>query len=177
MLVAVVAAVYFGLFNHDFSVNGLRYADDVERGVGLFHPNHLLPNALFRGIYVLAQGAGLTGMRSIWLMQAVTVGFGIIAAAGIARIAQWRKDASGAFLAGALYAFGFAAWNFAEEPDVYALPAAAVSISLALLLPRARFLARSRRARPAGDIRCTDLAAVCVLVSGVARARCTTRSG
>jgi len=138
MLVAVVAAVYFGLFNHDFSVNGLRYADDVERGVGLFHPNHLLPNALFRGIYVLAQGAGLTGMRSIWLMQAVTVGFGIIAAVGIARIAQWRKDASGAFLAGALYAFGFAAWNFAEEPDVYALPAAAVSISLALLLPRAR---------------------------------------
>jgi hypothetical protein len=73
VLIAVVAAVYFGLFNHDFSVNGLRYADDVERGVELFHPNHLLPNVLFRGIYLLVQGAGLAAIRSIWLMQTVTV--------------------------------------------------------------------------------------------------------
>jgi len=138
VLVAVVAAVYFGLFNHDFSVNGLRYADDVERGIELFHPNHLLPNVLFRSIYLLAQAVGLTEVRAIWLMQALTVGFGITAAAAIARIAQWRSNAAGAFLAGALYAFGFAAWNFAEEPDVYALPAAAVAVSLALLLPRQR---------------------------------------
>jgi len=137
MLVAVVAAAYFGLFNHDFSVNGLRYADAVERGVELFHPNHLLPNALFRCIYVSAQSVGLTGIRAIWLMQAVTVCFGVVAAAGIARIALWRKDAFAALLAGALYAFGFAAWNFAEEPDVYVLPAAAVSLSLAVLLPSA----------------------------------------
>jgi len=137
MLVAVVAAAYFGLFNHDFSVNGLRYADAVERGVELFHPNHLLPNALFRCIYVSAQSVGLTGIRAIWLMQAVTVCFGVVAAAGIARIAHWRKDAFAALLAGALYAFGFAAWNFAEEPDVYVLPAAAVSLSLAMLLPSA----------------------------------------
>jgi hypothetical protein len=138
LVVAVVAVVYFGLFNHDFSVNGLRYADDVERGIELFHPNHLLPNVLFRGIYRLAQDAGLAGVRAIWLMQAITVCFGIVTAAAIARIGQWRADAAGGFLAGTLYAFGFAAWNFAEEPDVYVLPAAAVAVSLAFLLPRAR---------------------------------------
>lgn len=136
-LAAFVAVIYFGLFNHDFSVNGLRYADDVERGIELFHPNHLLPNVLFRGIYLLAQDAGLGGMRAIWLMQAVTVCCGIVAAAAIARIAQWRANAASGFLIGALYAVGFAAWNFAEEPDVYVLPAAAVAVSLALLLPRA----------------------------------------
>jgi hypothetical protein len=29
IFVALVGGVYFGLFNHDFSVNGLRYARDV----------------------------------------------------------------------------------------------------------------------------------------------------
>ena len=43
-----------------------------------------------------------------------------------------------ALLIGALYAFGFAAWNFAEEPDVYILPAAAVAVSLAIIAPRDR---------------------------------------
>lgn len=138
MLVALVGAVYFGLFNHDFSVNGLRYADDVERGIELFHPNHLLPNGLFRGLYLLAQAAGLTDLRAIWLMQAVTACCGVIAAAAVARIAVWRTGNAGAFLVGTLYAFGFAAWNFAEEPDVYVLPAAAVAVSLALLLPRTK---------------------------------------
>ena len=137
LLAAVAAAIYFGLFNHDFSVNGLRYADDVERGIELFHPNHLLPNLLFRGVYLLAQEVGLGGVRAVWLMQVVTICFGIVAAAAIARIAQWRANAASGFLIGALYAFGFAAWNFAEEPDVYVLPAAAVAVSLAVLLPRA----------------------------------------
>jgi hypothetical protein len=43
-----------------------------------------------------------------------------------------------ALLIGALYASGFAAWNFAEEPDVYILPAAAVALSLAIIAPRDR---------------------------------------
>ena len=49
IFVALVGAVYFGLFNHDFSVNGLRYAEDVERGVEFFiswnHPCR--PNFLY----------------------------------------------------------------------------------------------------------------------------------
>lgn len=137
VFVALVGAVYFGLFNHDFSVNGLRYADYVERGVELFHPNHLLPNFLYRGAYLLAQHVGLAGIRAIWIMQAINVCAGLVAAAAIVRVGLLRSRAN-ALLIGALYAFGFAAWNFAEEPDVYILPAAAVALSLAIIAPRDR---------------------------------------
>jgi hypothetical protein len=137
IFVALVGVVYFGLFNHDFSVNGLRYAEDVERGVELFHPNHLLPNFLYRGAYLLAQHFGLAGIRAIWIMQAINVCAGLVAAAAIVRVGLLRSRAN-ALLIGALYAFGFAAWNFAEEPDVYILPAAAVALSLAIIAPRDR---------------------------------------
>jgi hypothetical protein len=152
--VAVIGALYFGLFNHDFSVNGLRYADAVERGVELFHPNHLLPNFLYRGAFLAAQWIGLSGLRSIWIMQAINITAGLVAAAAIVRIGFARSfprasnsfaesrpglDRRGnVFLVGALYAVGFAAWNFAEEPDVYILPAAAVAVSLAWLVARER---------------------------------------
>lgn len=143
VFVALVGVVYFGLFNHDFSFNGLRYADDVERGVELFHPNHLLPNFLYRGAYLLSQWVGLAGIRSIWIMQAINAGAGLVAAAAIVRVGLVcdfsRSSRRGnALLIGALYAFGFAAWNFAEEPDVYILPAAAVALSLAIIVPRNR---------------------------------------
>jgi hypothetical protein len=174
IFVALVGAVYFGLFNHDFSVNGLRYAEDVERGVELFHPNHLLPNFLYRGAYLLAQNVGLAGIRAIWIMQTINVCAGLVVAASIVRVGLLGRSrpsmASGgrsrpsmasagpsrpsmafgalgllpggsranALLIGALYAFGFAAWNFAEEPDVYILPAAAVAVSLAIIAPRDR---------------------------------------
>lgn len=128
---ALVAIVYFAAFNHDFSVNGLRYAGDVERGVDLFHPNHLLPNALFRIAYLAVQL--FANVRAIWVMQAINAVAGAVAAAALAAIAARRAGATTALLIAALYAFGFAAWNFAEEPDVYALPAAAVALSLALL--------------------------------------------
>jgi len=77
---AGLALVYFGLFNHDFSVNALQYAGAVERGTDLFHPNHLLPNALHRVVYAIATTLG-SGTRAIWLMQALSVGAGILAAA------------------------------------------------------------------------------------------------
>ena len=86
IFVALVGAVYFGLFNHDFSVNGLRYAEDVERGVELFHPNHLLPNFLYRGAYLLAQNVGLAGIRAIWIMQTINVCAGLVVAASIVRV-------------------------------------------------------------------------------------------
>jgi len=136
LFAAAVGCVYFGLFNHDFSVNGLRYADDVERGIDLFHPNHLLPNFLYRAAYVCAQWLGATNLRAIWLMQAINVCAGIVAAAAVVRVASLRAPRGKAMLIGALYAAGFAAWNFAEEPDVYVLPAAAVALSLALLAAR-----------------------------------------
>jgi hypothetical protein len=136
ILVAAIGALQFGLFNHDFSVNGLRYADDVERGVELFHPNHLLPNFLYRGVYLLALKIGPGGLRAIWLMQAINVCAGLVAAMAVARIALRHGERAVAMLVGALYAAGFAAWNFAEEPDVYILPAAAVAVSLALLCAR-----------------------------------------
>ena len=148
IFVALIGALYFCFFNHDFSVNGLRYADDVERGIELFHPNHLLPNFLYRGAFLLAQWSGLAGVRSIWIMQAINVMAGLVVAAAIVRIGMLRvlsrpSPASGALgflpsalLVGALYAVGFAAWNFAEEPDVYILPAAAVAVSLAWLAAR-----------------------------------------
>ncbi len=169
IFVALVGAVYFGLFNHDFSVNGLRYAEDVERGVELFHPNHLLPNFLYRGAYLLAQHVGLAGIRAIWIMQAINICAGLVVAAAIVRIgllgrsrpswpsraplghpwppghlgscpAPWLlpRGRANALLIGALYAFGFAAWNFAEEPDVYILPAAAVAVSMAIIARRDR---------------------------------------
>jgi len=134
---ALAAAVLFAAFNHDFSVNGLRYAGDVERGTDLFHPNHLLPNALYWIAYRFAQACGAAGLRAIWLMQAINVVAGSIAAAAVASIAARRGDRFRAVAIGALYAFGFAAWNFAEEPDVYVLPAAAVALSIALLDARA----------------------------------------
>ena len=137
-LAMALGALGFGLFNHDFSVNGLRYADDVERGLALFHPNHLLPNLLYRGAWLAAQVAGLGGLRAIWLMQAINVGAGLVVAVSVARIALAHGGRDRAVLIGALYACGFAAWNFAEEPDVYILPAAAVAASLALLLARSR---------------------------------------
>jgi len=137
-LVLGLGALWFGLFNHDFSVNGLRYADDVERGIELFHPNHLLPNLLYRGIYLATHLAGATGLRAIWLMQAINVCAGLVVAVSIARIALAHGGRAHAVLIGALYGVGFAAWNFAEEPDVYILPAAAVAVSLAMLLARAR---------------------------------------
>ncbi len=140
IFVALTGALYFCFFNHDFSVNGLRYADDVERGIELFHPNHLLPNLLYRGAFLLAQWIGLAGVRSIWIMQALNVVAGLVAAAAIVRIGLLRGPSrpsmASALLVGALYAVGFAAWNFAEEPDVYVLPAAAVTVSLALLTAR-----------------------------------------
>ena len=151
--VGLAGALYFFFFNHDFSVNGLRYADDVERGVELFHPNHLLPTFLYRGAFLVAQWIGLSGVRSIWIMQAINVIAGLVIAAAIVRIGLSRGSSrppmasagsprtsavSGAFLVGALYAVGFAAWNFAEEPDVYILPAAAVAVSLAWLVARDR---------------------------------------
>jgi hypothetical protein len=129
---AGVALVYFGLFNHDFSVNALQYAGAVERGTDLFHPNHLLPNAVHRVAYLIATTLG-SGGRAIWLMQALTVGAGIVAAAALAHVAACRGGIAAALSVAALYAFGFAAWNFAEEPDVYVLPAAAVALSIALL--------------------------------------------
>ena len=129
----VVAGLYFGFFNHDFSVNGMNYARDVERGVALFHPNHLLPNVLYRGAYRLAQAFGAGSLRAIWLMQAINVCAGVSAAAAIAVIARVHTGTRAAVLVGVLYAVGFAAWNFAEEPDVYVLPAAAVCVSMALL--------------------------------------------
>ena len=155
IFVALVGAVYFSLFNHDFSVNGLRYAEEVERGVELFHPNHLLPNFLYRGAYLLAQHVGLAGIRAIWIMQAINVCAGLVAAAAIVRVGLLHGRSrpsigakvpalvpdsrrSVALLIGALYAFGFAAWNFAEEPDVYILPAAAVAVSMAIIAPRDR---------------------------------------
>ena len=137
LLAGVIAALYFGSFNHDFSVNALRYADDVERGIELFHPNHLLPNLIFRGIYLGAQALGLSDVRAIWVMQSLTVLCGIVAALAIARVAWARPRSSAGWIIGLLYALAFSAWNFAEEPDVYILPAAAVTVSLALLLPRA----------------------------------------
>jgi hypothetical protein len=136
IFVALVGAVYFGLFNHDFSVNGLNYADDVERGVELFHPNHLLPNFIYRGAYLGAQYVGLAGMRSIWIMQAINICAGLVAGGAIVRVGLLRASRGNALLTGALYAFGFAAWNFAEEPDVYILPAAAVALSFAVIAPR-----------------------------------------
>jgi hypothetical protein len=135
---ALVAIAYCVLFNHDFSVNGLRYADDVERGVGLFHPNHLLPNALYRLLYLAAQSLGAGSLRAIWLMQACNLLAGVAAAIAIARLAALRAGPLAAVLVALLYAFGFAAFNFAEEPDVYVLPAAAVAISLSLLGGRDR---------------------------------------
>jgi len=135
-LILALGAIGFGLFNHDFSVNGLRYADDVERGIELFHPNHLLPNLLYRCAWLAAQWIAPGGLRAIWLMQAINVGAGLVVAASMARIALAHGARGRAVLIGALYACGFAAWNFAEEPDVYILPAAAVALSLALLLPR-----------------------------------------
>ena len=134
--VAAVAVVYFGLFNHDFSVNGLRYADDVERGIELFHPNHLLPNFLYRELYLIVQSVGAVEFRAIWLMQGLNIVAGLVAAAAVARVALLRADRMTALLLGAFYAFGFAAWNFAEEPDVYVLPAAAVAVSIAWLASR-----------------------------------------
>lgn len=135
---AIIGFVYFGLFNHDFSVNGLRYAGDVELGVDLFHPNHLLPNLLYRGIYLLVHSVG-PGWRSIWLMQSVNVVAGVLTALAVAHVALARGAARAvALLIAWSYAFGFAAWNFAEEPDVYVLPALAVAASLAIILPRRR---------------------------------------
>jgi hypothetical protein len=152
VFVAVIGALYFGLFNRDFSVNGLHYADAVERGVELFHPNHLLPNYLYRGAFLAAQWIGLSGLRSIWIMQTINVIAGLITAAAIVRIGFARSSPrppescaqpgpeldrrSNVLLVGALYAVGFAAWNFAEEPDVYILPAAAVAASIAWLVGR-----------------------------------------
>ena len=138
LLAAALATLYFGWFNHDFSVNALRYAEDVERGIELFHPNHLIPNFLFRAIYLGIQAVGVTGVRAIWIMQCVTAACGIAAAAAIAHIACARAQSWIGLLVGLLFAVGFSAWNFAEEPDVYMLPAAAVAVSLAILLPRAQ---------------------------------------
>lgn len=133
LLALFLGTLYFGCFNHDFSVDGLRYATQVEQGGPLFHPNHLLPNALFRLAWRLVQTLGFPDVRAIWVMQALNALLGIATALCLARALAVRAGVAGACATAALYALGFAAWSFAQEPEVYVLPAFAVAASLAVL--------------------------------------------
>src|SRR4029453_10687609 len=108
----------------------LRYATQVEHGGPLFHPNHLLPNALFFGAWRAVQAVGLPDMRAIWVMQALNALLGIATALCLARSLAFRAGVAGACAVAALYALGFVAWNFAQEPEVYVLPACAMAASL-----------------------------------------------
>lgn len=132
VLAALLALLYFGLFNHDFTVDGLRYATQVEVGTALFHPNHLIPNWLFRVIWHALGAAGLD-LRAAWAMQATNAVAGIATALCLLRALAVRAGVGRAFVLTLLYALGFAAWNFAQEPEVYVLPAFAVAASLALI--------------------------------------------
>ncbi len=126
-------ALYLATFNHDFTVDGLRYAAQVEQGGPLFHPNHLLPNALFWLAWRAAQALGAEGVRAAWVAQGVNVVAGVGTALGLCRALAERAGLPAACALALLYAAGFAAWTFAEEPEVYVLPACAVAWSLALL--------------------------------------------
>lgn len=131
-LTMLLALAYFGLFNHDFTVDGLRYAAQVEAGMPLFHPNHLIPNWVFHGIWRGLGAIGI-GVRAAWVMQILNALAGIATALSLALALAPRAGVSRTFLLTLLYATGFAAWNFAQEPEVYVLPACAVAISLAVL--------------------------------------------
>lgn len=131
-LAGLLALAYFGLFNHDFTVDGLRYAAQVEAGAPLFHPNHLIPNLLFRALW-RALGAAGVDVRAAWAMQAANVLAGIATAVCLARALAPCAGVGRAFVLALLYAFGFAAWNFAQEPEVYMFPSFAVAVSLAVL--------------------------------------------
>lgn len=132
LLIALVGAVlYFSFFNHDFSVDGLRYAAQVEQGGPLLHPNHLLSNTLFWLVWRVVRE--FSDVRSIWVMQALNALLGIATALFLARALALRAGVAGACAAAGLYLVGFAAWNFAQESEVYVLPACLVSVSFALL--------------------------------------------
>ena len=131
-LALALAALYFGFFNHDFSVDGLRYATQVEAGGPLFHPNHLLPNALFWLAWRAVQVLG-ADVRAIWVAQTLNAVAGIATSLCLARALAARTGVAAAAALGLLYALGFAAWTFAQEPEVYVLPALAVAASLAVL--------------------------------------------
>jgi hypothetical protein len=127
-----LSVLYFGFFNHDFSVDGLRYASQVEAGGPLFHPNHLLPNALFWLAWRAVTGLGIE-VRAIWVAQSLNALVGIGTALCLARALAARTGVAAAGALALLYALGFAAWTFAQEPEVYVLPSLAVTASLALL--------------------------------------------
>ncbi len=133
LLAMALGTLYFGLFNHDFTYDGLTYAAQVEQGGPLFHPNHLLPNALFEMVWKAVQALGLVQVRAAWWMQGVNALAGIATAVCLARALVPTADVVHAALLALLYGVGFAAWNAAQEPEVHALPALCVAASLALL--------------------------------------------
>lgn len=131
LLALFAVALYFGCFNHDFSVDGLRYATQVEQGGPMFHPNHLLANGIF---WLAWHGVNwCMDLRAIWVMQALNALLGIATALCLARALAAKASVAGGCAAALLYLVGFAAWNFAQEAEVYVLPACLVATSLALL--------------------------------------------
>jgi hypothetical protein len=139
LLLGIGTALLYGLlFNRDFSVDGLQYAYEVEAGAPLFHPNHLLFNALHAGLWHGASWLGIAPLRAIDAMQAVTATLGVLTVVCLAHYLAPRAGARRAALLGALLACSFGFWNFAQEPEAYVPPLFCIALSLVLLRDPAR---------------------------------------
>src|SRR5579884_2866915 len=144
-LCGCVLVLYLAFLTKTYYWDGVLFSLDIESVhrqrmpfAGLFHPNHLLYNAL--GYWIYAAIAFLwPGIRAITVLQALNVVLSAGAACLIFTLARRLTGARGVPLfCGLLFAAGATWWKFSIDADSYI-------VSVLLLLLSALFLLKPNR--------------------------------
>ncbi|MDD5556189.1 MAG: hypothetical protein PHN82_02950 [bacterium] len=118
----LVCTVYAATLTKDHSYDTIAYATAVEKGgEDLFHPHHLLSNAVFRAGYSLLAALGYRG-RALLPMQMMSAFFGALAA-GLFCLLLARLSCSPIIAAAGslLLAFSYGFWFISMQGEAYSI--------------------------------------------------------
>jgi len=135
-----ILLVYMALPTRDFYWDGVSFAIRIEKAAFdsrlLFHPNHLLYEALGYGLYTLAGWAGIP-VRALFLLQGLDAVAASLCVLIIYFLVQERLGPGSHSLSlAALFAFSGSWWRFGSDADAYVLSILFISLAYRLLSSR-----------------------------------------